>query len=259
MSVAFTWGAFFLLFAVPRFITAVRTDAMQVWSIFEAAVLFLWIGKYESLAGGVATLIAAAIGATALWQDGERKDRAKAASLKARLLLDLGEAVEYAEQSVEVARKLISQLPLVPGVRVRVLHYSAIVPDLPHLPTRTVERLTDLSSVLPRGDADRVSDVLHILQVQFARLSSLENDVPNPSCIVTTDTLVGRLAEALYLHAVFSELFPWARRRTASLAKPIGLDQLAVSSSLLGFSGRLEADAFEFIKKVITSGDPLKF
>lgn len=259
IAVFVTWAAFFVLFAAPRLITAVRTDVMGIWTAFESAVLFLWIGEYQDLAGGVATLIAAAVGAAALWRDSERKDRARAESLKARLALELSDAVEYATASVGVVRQLIVQLPIIPGVKLRILPDTAVVPALPGLPTQTIERLTELSAFASRGDAERIADILHILQIQWARLQSLEQGVKNQSHIVTSSNLVGCLAEALYLHAAVSELYPWTRRRAPHLAKPIGLDKLGTSSSVLEFAGIYESDAFDLAREIVNSEDPLLF
>jgi len=207
----------------------------------EAAVLFLWVEDREGLVGGLATFVGALVGAAAVLRVAQTGARSRERALRAGLALKLGPLLDYANASAEAVRALMPQTVN------HLLPHTATLPPLPTLPQESVHGIVDLVAVSSGQNAAALADLLHDLQVQNARLTDLETNVPNPSHIVVMDTLQGRLAEAVALYASVSDLYLYARRKRDRLSRPLGADQAHSAISIFRMEDASEATAAHIV------------
>lgn len=247
LALAAAVAAYLLLFVVlavrrwmclPPWSGACMTGFFQT---VEAAVLFLWVEDWEALVGGMATFTGALIGAAALLWVAREGRRNNARALRAGLALKLGPLLDYAQASAAVARAL---LPQVVG---KVLPNTATLPPLPELPKDSVQAIIDIVGVSSVHNASELSDLLHDIQVQHARLSSLKEDIPNSSHIIGLDNLQARLAEAVALYASVSDLYRYARREQDHLTHPLGAEQAHNALSIMKLNDGVEVPAAHYV------------
>ncbi len=202
------------------------------WRWTETFLLFLWVDDWEGLLAGIATLLAAIIGASAIYAEGERRASAQLEAERAVLAHRLKALLDYAAACIAVVSDALAKRgdPIEDGLRPLQLAWER-TPDRPSEAVDQIRRVIALADV---RDGRVLSRFLLQLQVQHARLDSLREDLlPNRGQIPWPSHFHSRIGEALALHAAASELYPWARSQSRRLPSRLGLGKIDNSSDSL--------------------------
>lgn len=182
-----------------------------------------WAAFIGTLIG--ASMTVAAAFAVTLYQsyvrNSERKEELRRKQLGARAILasDLSEIINYVERSAHAAMRGEEQN------RLGVTHHMMRV-QCPELNSDVLLRLQRLAELLTGDDADQVVDMIHLHQVQHARLESVITSLNNPELrnppglMLTENNFHTTLHATIELKLRANAMFPFARRETDNITQP---------------------------------------
>lgn len=225
----------------------------ECWTTFasraESAVLFLWVRDWDTFGGAIATLLAAIVGASALYFDAKSKRRAQLHAERSVLALSLVDLNRYAVECIAFLNMILHDAPIDDSKTFQTIPTTDVSETPPNIPAGLIDSLRSVTSLASRAEARLLADLLSRIQVQNSRMTSLLTDLPDHAQSVSRNQLLQRVAEAVALHAAGDELFAWARRRPGGLSDPIGRSKAENSLSVLRInSGR--ADDVGIAKRV---------
>lgn len=202
------------------------------WRWTESLLLFLWVDDWEGLLAGIATLLAAIIGALAIYAEGKRRALAQLEAERAVLAHRLKGLLDYATGCIAVVSDTLTKRgdPIEDGLQPLQLAWDRT----PEEPGEAVDQISRVIALADVRDSRVLSRFLLQLQVQHARLDSLREDLlPHRGQVPWPSHFHSRIGEALALHAAASDLYPWARSRCRRLPSRLGLGKIDNSSDSL--------------------------
>lgn len=202
------------------------------WRWTESLLLFLWVDDWEGLLAGIATLLAAVIGALAIYTEGRRRASAQLEAERAVLAHRLKALLDYATDCIVVVSEALAKRgePLQDGFQSIRLDWDRT----PVLPGEAIDQLSRVIALADVRDSRVLSRFLLQLQVQHARLDSLREDLlPDRGQPPWPAHFHSRIGEALAIHATASDLYPWARSQVRRLPTKLGFGKVANSSDSL--------------------------
>jgi hypothetical protein len=210
------WFPLFLAFKLSRLqcVPLLSDKCLRAdWESLGDVVLLNGFGYWQTLFAGVLAIIAAFIGGSYINKQikqtealEQRRFRRKQLAARAAMPLALSALLEYAQATGEKLRVVLDQ------ANDQVIPATSNLPSFPEISAEVIVTLQNVIEPSEESVGEKIASLLGRLQVQSARIRSLNSDLrPGSGTLVVTANIEQYVLDVAAIYALGASLLEYAR------------------------------------------------